>query len=193
MIYLGFQNSQSCGWCLMVLAGYVAINPHKKHCPVGGGMFQPTYMCHILCYQYQYLFIQFSVASDMNLRFALSPPSGYILIQNLHIKSTLEACCTLIPNSKSYDYITYFPNSSTFIHIFKQTKIRAASFFLILDFLPTFRFKLRQLGMQRMPHIDVTQPAEGWGQLWQNLQGSFGRHLVEWRLNGWIFWGRWRA
>ena len=116
MIYLGFQNSQSCGWCLMVLAGYVAINPHKKHCPVGGGMFQPTYMCHILCYQYQYLFIQFSVASDMNLRFALSPPSGYIIIQNRHIKSTLEVCCTLILNSKWYDYITYFPNSSTFIH-----------------------------------------------------------------------------
>lgn len=106
---LRLQNSQSCGWFFDGFGRICSNQSSQKTLSVGGGIFQPTYMCHIWCYPYQYLFIQFSVASDLNLRFALSPPSGYIIIQNLHIKSTLEVCCTLILNSKSYDYITYFP------------------------------------------------------------------------------------
>lgn len=111
---LRLQNSQSCGWFFDGFGRICSNQSSQKALSVGGGIFQPTYMCHILCYPYQYLFIQFSVASDLNLRFAFTT-LGIYYYPNLYIKSTLEVCCTLILNSKSYDYITYFPNSSTFI------------------------------------------------------------------------------
>ena len=47
VIYLGFRTPRAVGGFLMVLAGYVAINLHKKHCQWVGEYFQPTYMCHI--------------------------------------------------------------------------------------------------------------------------------------------------